>query len=712
MKPLFLFLAAIMPGVYCFSQNVGIGTITPTERLHVAGNRVLLDVNYVGIGSGAPVTGASYFQINNPINSYVGMYCNSGPTGLPFYGYALNGTARAYHQFNGNTNAYEYYQSNGAVPDYYISGNTKAVFNTAFVGVGTSTPTTGFTGLALKSSANSFWGMYVDAGPTGQPFYGYALNGNPVAFHQFNATNSALEYYQSNNSIPDFLINGNVKAVFNTGFLGIGASTPTTGFTGLSLKSGANNYWGMYVDAGTTGLPFYGYALNGNPRAFHQFNGTSNAFEYYQSNNSVPDFLINSNTKAVFNTAFVGIGTSTPTTGFTGFAMKSNVNSFYGSYIDAGPLGVPFYGYALNGSARAYGAFNGTNNAYEYHQTSDAIPDFLVNGNVKAVFNTAFVGIGTSTPTTGFTGFAMKSNVNSFYGSYIDAGPSGVPFYGYALNGSPVAYTTYNGGTNQFEYHHTSDVTPDFAVSNTQALFPIQTFLGLGTSTPTTGAATGFTMKKNTNGFYGMYIDAGATGEPFYGFALNGNGIAWTEIDGGNNNNWELNYGGVRMTVTSAGLVGIGTTAPSQKLDVSGTIHASNLNGGATSLSTNAAGDIIRTPSDANLKYNINDIDNPLEKIKAMHGVTYHFKDSDRFGTQRQMGFIAQELEKVVPDAVSSGGEYKSVNYQVLTALLTEAVKEQQKQIDIQQKDKAILINKIDELSKRIEALELKGKDN
>lgn len=109
------------------------------------------------------------------------------------------------------------------------------------------------------------------------------------------------------------------------------------------------------------------------------------------------------------------------------------------------------------------------------------------------------------------------------------------------------------------------------------------------------------------------------------------------------------------------GNVGIGVR-PTQKLDVAGTIHASNLDGGATTLSTDASGNIIRTPSDANLKYNIADVNAALNKIMRMHGVTYDFKDAKRFGSNRHMGFLAQELEKVVPEAVSSGGEYKSVN--------------------------------------------------
>jgi hypothetical protein len=622
-----------------------------------------------------------------------GTYINATTTVLPFYGYSISGVSKAYFMYNGNTNQMEYHQSSDATPDFYINGNTKAVFNTAFVGIGTGTPTTGgATGFAMKSAVNGWYGMYIDAGATGAPFYGYALDGIAVAYTQYNGNTNQLEYYHSNSGIPDFQMNSTNVAYPATTFFGIGTTTPTTGFTGMALKNNTNNFWGMYIDAGATGLPFYGYALNGVARAYTSFNSASGQFEYHQSSDGTPDFYINGNSKAVFNTAFVGIGTGTPTTGATGFALKSAVNGWYGMYIDAGATGSPFYGYALNGTAVAYTQYNGNTNQLEYYHSNSGIPDFQMSSTNVAYPATTFFGIGTSTPTTGFTGMALKNNTNNFWGMYIDAGATGLPFYGYALNGVAKAYTQFNGTLNQLEYHQTSDGTPDFYINGTTKAVFNTAFLGINTGTPTTGIYTGFAMKSSANTWYGMYIDAGATGSPFYGYALNGTAKAYTQFNG-SNNNWELVYNSTAITVTSTGNVGIGTiAAPSQKLDVNGTIHAQNLNGGATSLSTDASGNIIRTPSDARLKCRIASIDNPLEKVMQLHGVSYNFIDSDRFGSDRQIGFLAQELEQVVPEAVSSGGEYKSVNYQEITALLAEAVKEQQKIID--------------QLQKRIETLE------
>ncbi len=138
-----------------------------------------------------------------------------------------------------------------------------------------------------------------------------------------------------------------------------------------------------------------------------------------------------------------------------------------------------------------------------------------------------------------------------------------------------------------------------------------------------------------------------------------------------------------RMRIDNAGNVGIGTSTPDQALVVSGTARATNLLGGATTLSTDASGNIIRTPSDISLKENIQNIDSAdaLSQVLALQGVTYFWKDKARFGTAQEIGFIAQQVEPIVPQVVKSGGAYKSLNYGNLTAVLASAIQEQQKQI-------------------------------
>ena len=84
--------------------------------------------------------------------------------------------------------------------------------------------------------------------------------------------------------------------------------------------------------------------------------------------------------------------------------------------------------------------------------------------------------------------------------------------------------------------------------------------------------------------------------------------------------------------------------------------------------------------SDARLKENVKTIDGALDKVTRLRGVEYNMiADEDK---STKLGFIAQEVEEVVPELVSDKGEHKAVSYTNTIALLVEAMKEQQKQID------------------------------
>lgn len=117
------------------------------------------------------------------------------------------------------------------------------------------------------------------------------------------------------------------------------------------------------------------------------------------------------------------------------------------------------------------------------------------------------------------------------------------------------------------------------------------------------------------------------------------------------------------------GNVGIGTTSPTYKLHVVGKIKTDNIN----------------ETSDMRLKKNVNTIENALVKVQLLRGVSFNWKTEEfkerNFDTLPQIGLIAQEVEKVLPQIVDTDKEgYKSVEYSKLVALLIEAIKEQQTQ--------------------------------
>jgi len=91
-----------------------------------------------------------------------------------------------------------------------------------------------------------------------------------------------------------------------------------------------------------------------------------------------------------------------------------------------------------------------------------------------------------------------------------------------------------------------------------------------------------------------------------------------------------------------------------------------------------AVGDI-ESLSDISVKENLEIIENPIEKIKELNGYTYNKNGEEK----RSAGLVAQEVEKVLPEVVSENSDgIKSLAYGNIVALLVETVKEQQKQID------------------------------
>lgn len=206
----------------------------------------------------------------------------------------------------------------------------------------------------------------------------------------------------------------------------------------------------------------------------------------------------------------------------------------------------------------------------------------------------------------------------------------------------------------------------------------------------------------------------------------------------------------VRMTILKGGNIGIGTESPSEKLHVSGNIRVTgnitstgNLStgniSGVTKITSSGTGfieykpavgdwdiapasgktyfrntaktaytdiyfkdayaDGVKVASDIRKKKDVRQIKNALTTVLAMRGVTYKLIETNK----PAIGFIAQELEGVVPEMVSTDSktDMKSVTYDMAIPILVEAVKEQQAQIEEQRR-----IN--ESLEERIKLLEQK----
>ncbi|MCD4697368.1 MAG: tail fiber domain-containing protein, partial [Bacteroidales bacterium] len=86
--------------------------------------------------------------------------------------------------------------------------------------------------------------------------------------------------------------------------------------------------------------------------------------------------------------------------------------------------------------------------------------------------------------------------------------------------------------------------------------------------------------------------------------------------------------------------------------------------------------------SDKRLKKNITTISSSLEKVLQLRGVNFEWKNTERYSEGSQMGFIAQEVQEVIPEVVDENDGHYTMQYSPITALLVEAVKEQQEMIE------------------------------
>ena len=124
------------------------------------------------------------------------------------------------------------------------------------------------------------------------------------------------------------------------------------------------------------------------------------------------------------------------------------------------------------------------------------------------------------------------------------------------------------------------------------------------------------------------------------------------------------------------------------------------INGNFTATATSVS-------SDKRFKKEIRPIEFPLEKISKIRGVRYRWKLNEfqnrGFTDGRQIGLIAQDVERVLPELVSEDKDgYKAVSYTKLTAVLVEAVKELKQENQMQ---KELLQQQIQKQQAEIEEL-------
>lgn len=273
------------------------------------------------------------------------------------------------------------------------------------------------------------------------------------------------------------------------------------------------------------------------------------------------------------------------------------------------------------------------------------------------VKNSGNVGIGTADPNSKLE-VASSANVNNYSDGAIQVVSSSPLAFVAPSNLNPSlnrwGFTLREGGEGHFGIR-------DYRQANTRVTIDDNGNVGIGTTSPgeklhVEGSirASGNIGVTQTDGDYlAKLYQSSADGflELFTGEATP---VSRTKLS---------SYGNSYIN-PNGGNVGIGDTTPSYKLDVNGTIRAT--------------GDVI-ADSDVRLKSDIQTLTNAVDTVKALRGTAY-IKDN-----KASIGVIAQEVEEVIPQLVSTADDEmgtKSVSYGNMVAVLIEAIKEQQEQID------------------------------
>jgi len=385
-------------------------------------------------------------------------------------------------------------------------------------------------------------------------------------------------------------------------------------------------------------------------------------------------------------------------------------------------------GTSFNGSANIDISYNNLTNIPTNRVLKDSLTanstSLITTFTSAASMNTASGGqssLQVYNPTSGNDAF-ITFHVSGDYAFYfgLDGGTNKLSVGGWSMGAN--SYAIYHAG-NKPTYAELgtmaySNLTGTPTIPSTSGLAPIAspTFTGTVT-TPNLTIGSGAKIKFANNDYiryddtpntFHFDADGGssnanlrmasmvATSDITIGDKVVHNGDTDTYMSFDVADQWKLYCGGYKMiqaTEASSGYdyVSFGGT------DNSGEIHF-NINGGDGHFDGDVYAFSTTTSSDRKLKKNIQSLEGSLEKVLDLRGVSFEWKKNNK----KSIGFIAQEVQEVVPDLVKNNKkehdgvvteEHLGVDYGNITALLVEAVKEQQ-----------ALINRLEERIKTLES--------
>lgn len=342
--------------------------------------------------------------------------------------------------------------------------------------------------------------------------------------------------------------------------------------------------------------------------------------------------------------------------------------AFRAGYVNADQWNAPNIGHfsiATGYSTKASG-YNSTAIGVRANATGDFSTAF---GNTVTASGKYSLSTGTGSSASGDASTAMGvfTHASSFCETVVGSyNTSYVPASKLSWNLSDRLFVIGNGTSNGTQ-------------SNAMTILK-NGYTGLGTDNP----AAGLHIKSHNWPGSFIYLQSDKTFDA--GFRIyEGEDAMWHIFNDGSAGALKIDNSSAKNVLfikNSDGNVGIGTTSPSYKLQV-----------GNAGDGTEARANAWNTLSDERLKRDFYPLVDPLDKILRIQGYSFLWNDQDE--ENRQLGFNAQEVKKVLPELVSEGEDgYLSIKYGNIAPVLVEAIKELKKQND--------------ELLRRIEALEKK----
>jgi hypothetical protein len=594
-----------------------------------------------------------------------------------------------------------------------VSGNT---------GLGTTTPQA-----RLAVSNNGTQSMEMD--------YSAVLNANYI--ESINRSSSApldLVYYMSPGAVGShrFYTNGGQRMVINRdGYVGINTATPAASLdvVGTTIIRGgdliiSSSYPRLYLTDTDSDSDFSIINDNGALNIYDDTNGASRIYITPSSN--------------------VGIGTTNPLYKLSSHATSSG-RVIVGNFSNDTNAGSTEVGIRLahnnadvcsvNLISQRVGPDAGADFSIELANSAGTPTErFRITENGIAVIGNITAG---NTLTTNFSssGTVTIGTPGVSSTSHIQFWPQDASGNAYYINDSASIFNIGNGefvggfGTNMISVGGSFGVAIKKTFTNGSAALDVNgNTIITGSLTTTSNAVisgsltttsnaviSGSTIIRSTanevltaiGGNSSVSAIVAQGGQPSFTLKDQSGVEKWTIFKPIATNNLSFwNGSAVVLSLTSGGNIGIGTTTPSQKLHVVGSVYATSATSGfITNANVDAAGAIIGslahvganasvyatndgiltlTSSDRRLKTNIISSSYGLSEVMSMTPVKYNWLNTGSFGSQTEIGFIAQDIQNIIPEVV---GEKLSdstliLDYDKLTSVLVKAIQEQQTQIE------------------------------